>query len=93
MGGQASWLLPAALLAIAGRPVGDAASAADRSHPRRGSSCGAAGWSSAALVFSLSSGVIHTYYTVALAPAIAALVADRSRQSCGAGEPRPAHGR
>src|SRR5205807_1968513 len=28
-----------------------------------------------ALVFSLGSGVIHTYYTVALAPAIAALVA------------------
>ena len=28
-----------------------------------------------ALVFSFGSGVIHTYYTVALAPAIAALVA------------------
>jgi len=28
-----------------------------------------------AAVFSFSSGIIHTYYTVALAPAIAALVA------------------
>ncbi len=37
------------------------------------------------LVFSYGSGVIHTYYTVALAPAIAALVGDRRRRSCGAG--------
>ena len=31
------------------------------------------------LVFSLGAGVIHTYYTVALAPAIAALVAIGAR--------------
>ena len=35
---------------------------------------GAAGWWSPALVFSLMAGIFHAYYTVALAPAIAALV-------------------
>jgi 4-amino-4-deoxy-L-arabinose transferase-like glycosyltransferase len=65
MATQASWLLPAALLLIGALLV-----------LRR--------WASAALwggwllitglVFSLAEGVIHEYYTVALAPAIAALV-------------------
>ncbi len=74
MGGQASWLLPAALLALVaglvwrlGAPRTDRARAALLL------------WGSwlvvSGLVFSLSGGVIHTYYTVALAPAIAALVA------------------
>jgi 4-amino-4-deoxy-L-arabinose transferase-like glycosyltransferase len=74
MGGQASWLLPAALLALAiglwstrGAPRTDRTRAALLL------------WGSwlvvSGLVFSLSTGVIHTYYTVALAPAIAALVA------------------
>ncbi len=35
--------------------------------------CGAGGWSLTAVVFSYMSGIIHPYYTVALAPAIAAL--------------------
>ncbi len=74
MGGQASWLLPAALVVLA---VGLAwrlrAPRTDRVR------AGLMLWGSwlvvSGLVFSLGSGVIHTYYTVALAPAIAALVA------------------
>ncbi len=74
MGGQASWLLPAAFAALAlglwsrrGRPRIDRARA------------GLLLWGGwlivTAIVFSFSQGVIHTYYPVALAPAIAALVA------------------
>ena len=74
MGGQASWLLPAALLALA------AGLWSTRRAPRTDRARAAlvlwGGWLVvSALVFSLSSGIIHTYYTVALAPAIAALVA------------------
>ena len=74
MGGQASWLLPAALLAlVAGLAWRRRAPRTDRSR------AALALWGSwlvvSGLVFSLSGGVIHTYYTVALAPAIAALVA------------------
>ena len=74
MGGQASWLLPAALLALV-------AGLAWRLRTPRTDLTRAAlllwgGWLVVSgLVFSLSAGVIHTYYTVALAPAIAALVA------------------
>jgi 4-amino-4-deoxy-L-arabinose transferase-like glycosyltransferase len=74
MGGQASWLLPAALLALV-------AGVAWRWRAPRTDRIRAAlllwgGWLVVSgLVFSLSGGVIHTYYTVALAPAIAALVA------------------
>jgi 4-amino-4-deoxy-L-arabinose transferase-like glycosyltransferase len=74
MGGQASWLLPAALLALA------AGLWARRRTPRTDRARAAlllwGGWLVVSgIVFSLGSGVIHTYYTVALAPAIAALVA------------------
>jgi len=74
MGGQASWLLPAALLALLGGLW------ARRSAPRTDRARAAlllwGGWLIVtAAVFSFSTGVIHTYYTVALAPAIAALVA------------------
>ena len=74
MGGQASWLLPAALLVLV-------AGLAWRLRAPRTDRIRAALllWGSwlvvSGLVFSLSGGVIHTYYTVALAPAIAALVA------------------
>jgi 4-amino-4-deoxy-L-arabinose transferase-like glycosyltransferase len=74
MGGQAAWLLPAALLAI-----GVVLFA--RRHTPRTDRVRAAGiiWGGWLLVtgaiFSYGMGVIHTYYTVALAPAIAALVA------------------
>ena len=72
-GGQASWLIPAALiLAVAGL-------IATRHKPRadRGRAAIVL-WGSwlvvTAMVFSLSKGIIHPYYTVALAPAIGAVV-------------------
>ncbi len=74
MGGQASWLLPAALLALAVGLV--ATRRAPRTDRTRAALLLWGGWLIVSgLVFSLSSGIIHTYYTVALAPAIAALVA------------------
>jgi 4-amino-4-deoxy-L-arabinose transferase-like glycosyltransferase len=74
MGGQASWLLPAALLALA---LGlFATRRAGRTDRTRAALLLWGGWLVVSgLVFSLGSGIIHTYYTVALAPAIAALVA------------------
>ncbi|HWE14428.1 MAG TPA: glycosyltransferase family 39 protein [Solirubrobacteraceae bacterium] len=74
MGGQASWLLPAALLALViGLVAGRRAPRTDRA---RAALLLWGGWLVVSgLVFSLSSGIIHTYYMVALAPAIAALVA------------------
>ena len=73
MGGQISWLLPAALLALAGllwltwrRP---------RTDRLRAAALLWGGWLLVTgLVFSYMNGIIHPYYTVALAPAIAALV-------------------
>jgi 4-amino-4-deoxy-L-arabinose transferase-like glycosyltransferase len=74
MGAQASWLLPAALLLlIVGLWLSRRAPRTDRT---RAALLLWGGWLLvSALVFSFSSGVIHTYYTVALVPAIAALVA------------------
>ncbi|MGD0387006.1 MAG: glycosyltransferase family 39 protein [Solirubrobacteraceae bacterium] len=74
MGGQASWLLPAALIAlVAGLWLTRSAPRIDRT---RAALVVWGGWLLVtAAVFSYSSGVIHTYYAVALAPAIAALVA------------------
>jgi 4-amino-4-deoxy-L-arabinose transferase-like glycosyltransferase len=74
MGAQASWLLPAALLALV---VGLWHSRrAPRTDRTRAALLLWGGWLIVtALIFSFSTGVIHTYYTVALAPAIAALVA------------------
>jgi 4-amino-4-deoxy-L-arabinose transferase-like glycosyltransferase len=73
MGAQASWLLPAALVALL------AGLWARRAKPRTDRARAAlvlwGGWLLVtAAVFSFGQGVIHTYYTVALAPAIAALV-------------------
>ncbi len=74
MGAQASWLLPAALLAI-GLGLWSTRRA-PRTDRTRAAIVLWGGWLVVSgLVFSLSTGVIHTYYTVALAPAIAALVA------------------
>ena len=72
MGGQISWLLPAALLALA------ALVWLTRRRPRTDRLRAAAllwgGWLLVTgLVFSFMSGIIHPYYTVALAPAIGAL--------------------
>jgi 4-amino-4-deoxy-L-arabinose transferase-like glycosyltransferase len=74
MGGQASWLLPGALMGLVVVLV------ARRHTPRTDRVRAAAivwgGWLLVTgAVFSYGKGVIHTYYTVALAPAIAALVA------------------
>ncbi len=72
-GGQISWLLPAALifclalLALAWR--------APRTDRLRASAILWGGWLLVTgLAISLGKGIIHTYYTIALAPAIAALV-------------------
>jgi 4-amino-4-deoxy-L-arabinose transferase-like glycosyltransferase len=73
MGGQASWLLPAALLALVAGLV--ARGRAPRTDRGRAALVLWGGWLVVTgAVFSFSSGVIHTYYTVALAPAVAALV-------------------
>ncbi len=73
MGGQASWLLPASLLALVAGVVWRAR--APRTDRKRAALLLWGGWLLVTgAVFSFSSGVIHTYYTVALAPAIAALV-------------------
>ena len=74
MGGQISWLIPAALILFAGALV--AIGRAPRTHRLRaalllwGGTLVVTG-----LVFSFAKGIIHPYYTVALAPAAGALVA------------------
>src|SRR5450755_2782877 len=79
MGGQASWLLPAALLALL---VGLwSTRRAPRTDRTRAALLLWGGWLVVSgLVFSLASGIIHPYYTVALAPAIEALVAIGARE-------------
>jgi 4-amino-4-deoxy-L-arabinose transferase-like glycosyltransferase len=79
MGGQASWLIPAALVGIVAVLIGR------RRRPRTDRIRAAAilwgGWLLVTgAVFSYGRGVIHTYYTVALAPAIAAMVALGAQQ-------------
>lgn len=73
IGGQISWLLPTALiflvmgLALRGRMP--------RTDLRRAAYVVFGGWLVVtALVFSLMEGIFHEYYTIALAPAIAAVV-------------------
>ncbi len=73
MGGQASWLLPAALLALLAGLWSTRRGA--RTDATRAALALWGGWLIVTgLVFSFGEGVIHTYYTVALAPAIGALV-------------------
>jgi len=89
MGAQASWLLPAALLALV---VGLWHSRrAPRTDRTRAALLLWGGWLLVtAIIFSFGQGVIHTYYTVALAPAIAAPIAItgsvlwRARHTAGA---------
>lgn len=73
MGTQISWLLPAALILLAG---GVALTwRARRTDRTRASLIIWGGWLLlTGAVFSFSKGIIHPYYTVALAPAIGALV-------------------
>ncbi|GAA1115840.1 glycosyltransferase family 39 protein [Kitasatospora arboriphila] len=73
IGGQIAWLMPAALILLV---VGLWAT---RRHPRTDSARTAflvwGGWLvCTALTFSFMSGIFHQYYTVALVPAVAALV-------------------
>ncbi|OLF19001.1 glycosyltransferase family 39 protein [Actinophytocola xanthii] len=73
MGGQVAWLLPAAVV------LGTAAVWLTRGQPRTDPTRAAlvlwGGWLLVtALVFSYMNGIIHAYYTVALVPAIGALV-------------------
>ena len=73
MGGQIGWLLPAALIALAALLwISRATARTDRT---RAAALLWGGWLLVtAAVFSFMSGIIHPYYTVALAPAIGALV-------------------
>ncbi|HWE70089.1 MAG TPA: glycosyltransferase family 39 protein, partial [Acidimicrobiales bacterium] len=73
MGGQISWLLPAALVfLVAGLWITLRSARTDRT---RAALLLWGGWLVlTGLVFSFAAGIIHPYYTVALAPAIAALV-------------------
>jgi 4-amino-4-deoxy-L-arabinose transferase-like glycosyltransferase len=73
IGGQISWLIPSAIILLAvglflrGR--------APRTDARRAAYLVWGGWLLVTMVtFSLMAGIFHEYYTVALAPAIAALV-------------------
>jgi 4-amino-4-deoxy-L-arabinose transferase-like glycosyltransferase len=73
MGGQAGWLLPAALIALAALLAGTIR--APRTDRNRAAAVVWGGWLLlTGAVFSLMTGIIHSYYTVALAPAIGALV-------------------
>jgi len=72
-GAQISWLLPAALIVLAVGLI--LARREPRTDPRRAQYLVWGGWLiGTAGVFSFMSGLFHNYYTVALAPAVAALV-------------------
>jgi 4-amino-4-deoxy-L-arabinose transferase-like glycosyltransferase len=74
MAGQASWLLPAALLALVGGLW--LVRGSPRSDRTRAALLLWGGWLlTGAALFSVSQGIIHSYYTVLLAPSIAVLVA------------------
>ena len=73
MGGQISWLLPAALIALVAVLWGTRR--APRTDRIRAAALVWGGWLLVTgVLFSYMAGIIHSYYTVALAPAIAALV-------------------
>ncbi|MEQ3540347.1 glycosyltransferase family 39 protein [Pseudonocardia tropica] len=73
MGREASWLLPAALLLLA--VLLWWTRRAPRTDPLRAATVLWGGWLLVTgLTFSLMAGIVHSYYTVALAPAVAALV-------------------
>ena len=71
MGADIGWLLPAAVICIAGGLV--LTRRAPRTDPTRAALVLWADWLAVtAVVFSYMNGIVHPYYTVALAPAIAA---------------------
>ncbi|WP_019970816.1 glycosyltransferase family 39 protein [Mycobacterium sp. 141] len=73
MGGDIAWLLPAALIClVAGLVITRRAPRTDRT---RAALLLWGGWLMVtAVVFSFMSGIVHPYYTVALAPAVGALI-------------------
>ena len=76
MGAYIAWLLPAARGVPCRGSAADPAGAAHR--PARGALILWGGWLAVtAVVFSFANGIVHPYYTVALAPAIAAVHRDR----------------
>ncbi|MFF2085251.1 glycosyltransferase family 39 protein [Nocardia sp. NPDC058176] len=82
-GGQIAWLIPAALVAlVAGLVLRGRAPRIDR---KRAALILWGGWLLVTgLVFSYMAGIFHQYYTVALAPAVAALVGIGAVQLWGA---------
>ncbi len=73
MGADVAWLLPAAVICLGAVVV--FARRAPRTDPLRAAGLIWGGWLVVtAVVFSFMNGIVHPYYTVALAPAIAALV-------------------
>ena len=73
IGGQISWLIPAALLLLAGALV--LIGRAPRRDPRRILIVAFAAWLLVTLIaFSFMAGIVHAYYTVALAAPLAGLV-------------------
>jgi 4-amino-4-deoxy-L-arabinose transferase-like glycosyltransferase len=72
LGGQVAWLLPAALILLVALVW--ITRRAPRTHPLRAAALLWGGWLLVTgAVFSLMNGIFHGYYTVALAPAVAAL--------------------
>lgn len=77
MGADIAWLLPAAAICLGAMVV--AASRTPRTDPLRVAVFIWGGWLVVtAVVFSFMSGIVHPYYTVALTPAVAALVGSGS---------------
>ena len=72
-GGQISWLLPAALIML-GAGLGFTLTRSRTDRTRAAFLLWGGSLAVTALVFSLAAGIIHPYYTVALAPSIGALV-------------------
>ena len=73
MGADIAWLLPAAVVCLGAIVV--LTRRAARTDPTRAAAIIWGGWLLVtAVVFSFMNGIVHPYYTVALAPAIAALV-------------------
>ncbi len=72
-GGQVSWLLPAALIMLAAG-LGFTLTRARTDRTRAAFLLWGGSLVVTALVFSLAAGIIHPYYTVALAPSVGALV-------------------
>ncbi len=73
MGAEISWLLPAAVICVVAGLV--ITRHAPRTDPTRAALILWGGWLAVtAVVFSFMNGIVHSYYTVALAPAIAACI-------------------